>query len=152
MSPSLFLSRISAMGLTVALFEILHEVDQCLYSGARERVVDRGPDTAHRPMPFELLHAALRRLLDEERFKFFGGQAERYVHSRTELFLGGAAVKTGCVDGIVKHLRLVMIDLVHVQQTHLLEPAGRETEHVDTEARRGVIKRVVLDMRLITLN
>jgi hypothetical protein len=132
--------------LPVARFEVGHEVDQCLNSGDREGVVNRGADTSHGAMALEALHAELGGLGDEEVFQFDRRQTERHIHVGATFLAGGAAVKGRRIDPLIEQRRLFGVLPVHPLQAERLEPAGDQGQNVDAETGRGVIHRLVLDV------
>ena len=68
------------MSSSVLLLEIAHKRRECVHALFGERIVDRGSETAVRPVTLQAVESRCGRLLDEQRFQRFARQTERHVH------------------------------------------------------------------------
>jgi hypothetical protein len=131
--------------------EVLHEGDELLHAGERHGIVDRGADTADRPVPLELHHALLGRLGDELLLEIRAlGQGEGHVHVRPHGLVDGAdVVPSAGVDGVVEGAGLARVLLLDLGEAALREQVLEdETADVDGEAGRGVVEGGVVGVRL----
>lgn len=97
-------------------------------------------------MPLEGFQTDGSRFGNELLLQLFCGEAEGDVHGRAVGGIGRAAVEVGGVDGRIQLTCLSLVAGEDVFQSFTLEPACDEAEHVDGEAGRGVVERVLADM------
>src|SRR5690349_8429748 len=102
--------------LSMLRLELAHKIHQCLYTGYRHRVVDRGAHAADRAVALELKQAALLGLLEEFLIEPRIPQAERDVHARAIVDGHWAGIEAACVEQVVEQLRLGDIDALHALQ------------------------------------
>ena len=126
-------------GLARAPLEVLHERDECIDRVLPHRVVQTGPNPAHRTMALEPDQASGRGLGHEASLQVHRGKPPRDVHPATAVDLGMGTPEVTAIQLGVQRFRLLAVARLHGgDATLLLHPDQHALESEDPEGVRGV--------------
>ena len=101
--------------LTVATFEVDHEIGQRFNAFQRHRVIDGGTHAAHDTVTFQRVQAGREGLFQEHFIQVAVRQLERHVHAGTVSFRHVVAVEIALVDDAIQQFGFLLIHFVHLR-------------------------------------